>query len=212
MENPHPALPKSYLLLNNIGKRQNWGQLLRSAQAFGVTEVAVAGAKKLQDLALFGNQGTANHASFRFFDTLEAACGHYKALGARICGIEIRDDALEIGRDNVFTGDTVFMLGNEGTGMSNKQQAQCDFFTYIPQYSEATASLNVATAGAIVLHHFALWAKFPPAEREGEKFKVAVSKSKLEKFLNPSAEEAELIEQKRQERKRNREEGTKEKE
>lgn len=54
---PPPRPWKSYLLICNVGKRQNWGQLLRSATAFGVTEVFVVGAKKMKELALFGNQG-----------------------------------------------------------------------------------------------------------------------------------------------------------
>lgn len=50
------------------------------------------------------------------------------------------------------------MLGNEGQGLSPRQMALCDSFVYIPQYGAGTASLNVAVACSIVLHHFALWA------------------------------------------------------
>jgi len=31
----------------------------------------------------------------------------------------------------------------------------CDHFVYIPQYTDKTASLNVAVAGSIIFHHFA---------------------------------------------------------
>lgn len=55
-------------------------------------------------------------------------------------------------------GPTAFMLGNEGQGLSPRQMALCDSFVYIPQYGAGTASLNVAVACSIVLHHFALWA------------------------------------------------------
>ena len=48
----------------------------------------------------------------------------------------------------------------------------CDHFVYIPQYSDKTASLNVAIAGSIIFHHFALWAQFKESSREGEKFDV----------------------------------------
>ena len=50
------------------------------------------------------------------------------------------------------------MLGNEGQGLSPKQISLCDSFVYIPQHGCGTASLNVAVACSIVLHHFALWA------------------------------------------------------
>jgi len=57
-----------------------------------------------------------------------------------------------------ITGPTAFMLGNEGQGLSTKQMSLCDRFVYIPQHGCGTASLNVAVACSIVLHHFALWA------------------------------------------------------
>merc|ERR1712107_309029 len=47
---------RSYLLLYNVSKKQNFGQIIRSAMAFGVEEVGVVGAKKISDLQLFGNQ------------------------------------------------------------------------------------------------------------------------------------------------------------
>lgn len=53
--------------------------------------------------------------------------------------------------------------------MSQNQMAICDSFVYIPQYGAGTASLNVACAASIVLHHFAVWAGFQERQREGYK-------------------------------------------
>ncbi len=157
-------VPAAYLLLHNVGKKQNFGQLIRSAMAFGVAEVGVVGAKKLQDLSLFGNQGTSGHVNFKFFDALDEAVAYFKGKqehknenengGVDICGIEISADSRPVcaveKRANLDNGDgtasvkyafrrsTVFMLGNEGTGLSEKQLAVCDYLTYIPQYSGAT--------------------------------------------------------------------------
>ena len=81
-----------------------------------------------------------------------------------------------------FRGPTAFLSGEEGHGMCEAHKAHCDHFIYIPQYAvggggEAraggTASLNVAVSTSIVLHHYALWAGFAEAPREGEKFVVA---------------------------------------
>lgn len=90
----------------------------------------------------------------------------------RIVGVEITPEALPID-SHPFSGPTAFILGNEGQGLSPKQVAMCDSFVYIPQYGAGTASLNVAVATAIVLHHFALWAGYQEREREGGKFLVA---------------------------------------
>ncbi|CAE8637391.1 unnamed protein product [Polarella glacialis] len=188
--------PESYLLLFNVGKKQNFGTLLRSACAFGVSEVVIVGAKKL---ATFGNQGTAQHAQTRHFDSLEAAKEFLTGRGARICGIEIDDNAKPVST-HPFSGPTAFMLGNEGIGMSPQQRAACDFFVYIPQHSGATASLNVAVAGSIVLHHFATWAAMPEHPRLGEKFVVQPARGSLEKFSDPTQAEREEMNRKRSDR------------
>ena len=62
------------------------------------------------------------------------------------------------------------MMGNEGQGLTEAQIRACDQFVYITQHSDATASLNVNAACAVVLHHFAIWAQLPEAPRDGYKF------------------------------------------
>ena len=69
-----------------------------------------------------------------------------------------------------FKGNTLFVLGNEGSGLNNNQIAICDHFVYIPQYTNKTASLNVAVAGSIIFHHFALWAGYKEHTIVGNKF------------------------------------------
>ena len=61
-------------------------------------------------------------------------------------------------------------MGNEGQGLTDAQMASCHEFVYIPQHSDATASLNVNAACAVVLHHFAIWSGMPEAARGGYKF------------------------------------------
>ena len=41
---------------------------------------------------------------------------------------------------------------------------------YIPQFTEKTASLNVAIAGSIIFHHFGLWAGYQESQRTGFKY------------------------------------------
>ena len=69
-----------------------------------------------------------------------------------------------------FRGNTAFMVGNEGYGLTEKQMLFCDRFVYIPQYGRGTASLNVVIASSIVLHEFAVWAQFEEAPRDGYKY------------------------------------------
>ena len=60
----------------------------------------------------------------------------------------------------------------QGQGLSPRQMRNCDAFIYIPQDGPGTASLNVAVAASIVLHHYALWAGFQERSREGQKYVV----------------------------------------
>lgn len=89
-----------------------------------------------------------------------------------VVGIEIDDGAAAV-HTHPFTGNTAFMIGNEGQGLNEKQMKLCDEFVYIPQHGVGTASLNVAVATSIVLHHFAIWAGYPERSRHGQKFDVA---------------------------------------
>eukprot|EP00877_Chromochloris_zofingiensis_P001942 jgi/Chrzof1/11749/Cz06g08090.t1 len=121
----------------------------------------------------FGSHGSVDYVSMRYFPTIEACCSYLKdTQGCTILGVEIEGSAKAV-HQHPFTGNTAFMLGNEGQGLSDKQMRLCDGFVYIPQYGSGTASLNVTVAASIVLHHFAVWADYTERLRQGAKFAVA---------------------------------------
>lgn len=72
-----------------------------------------------------------------------------------------------------YTLSTLFLTTPwlTGGGLSERQRAVCDKFTYIPQYARGgMASINVACASAVVLQTFAIWANYRETQRLGEKF------------------------------------------
>eukprot|EP01138_Halocafeteria_seosinensis_P015447 gb/GECG01015765.1/.p1 GENE.gb/GECG01015765.1/~~gb/GECG01015765.1/.p1 ORF type:complete len:178 (+),score=25.47 gb/GECG01015765.1/:1-534(+) len=91
--------------------------------------------------------------------------------GASIVGVEIVANAKPI-THAPFHGPCAFVLGNEGSGMSDTAKAICDYFVYIPQYSLGIESLNVAMAGTVILYEFSKWANFTEAPKnlETEKY------------------------------------------
>lgn len=97
--------------------------------------------------------------NFRYFDGLKEVRKFCTAEGISVCGIEIMKESRPI-HEHPFRGPTLFVLGNEGSGLNKNQIAICDHFVYIEQYTNKIASLNVAIAGSIVFHHFGVWAKF----------------------------------------------------
>nr|XP_010914344.1 uncharacterized protein LOC105039776 isoform X1 [Elaeis guineensis] len=164
------AAVESLVVVHNVAKRHNVGTLARSATAFGVSEIIFVGRR---DFNAFGSHGSTSHLRFRHFLSLSQAHLYLKEeRDCDICGVEITEGAISV-THHPFKKSTAFLLGNEGTGLSEKECEICDFFVYIPQYGGGTASLNVTVAASIVLHHFGVWAGFPERSREGNKFTVA---------------------------------------
>jgi tRNA G18 (ribose-2'-O)-methylase SpoU len=161
----HERSFKSYLILYNIMKHANFGYLIRTANAFGVSEIIIVG-KRAYDVG--GSCGTSPSTRKRHFFTLGQACEYLRTKQCAICGIEITDDALRVDRQP-FEGSTAFMVGNEASGLTQEQIKHCDQFVYVPQFGTA-ASLNVNVAAGIALHHFALWADYDENDRAAQKF------------------------------------------
>ena len=156
------GVPKCYMLVGNLQSRKNLGNIMRSCVAFGVTEIVAVGSLSGRH---FGSHGTERYAALRHYDKMREAVAYVRGKGARVCGIEIVPGAVPV-QSHPFTGDTAFLAGNEGAGLCDAHKALCDYFVYIPQHGMGTASLNVTVATSIVLHHFALWARFPELDRQ----------------------------------------------
>lgn len=137
------------LLIFNIKSNTNIGQLIRTANAFGAEEICVIGRKKFSS---YGNQRTASSTKFRHFYSIDDALNDYKNRHYDVVGVEITSDAISI-NETSFAKDTVFVLGNEGTGIQETVLSQCDFCVYIPQFGSG-ASINVNTACGIVFNEF----------------------------------------------------------
>jgi tRNA G18 (ribose-2'-O)-methylase SpoU len=185
--------PKSYLVLHNVAKNHNVGMLLRSAAAFNVSEVIVVGSRKLPT---FGSQGTAKRHIYRQLGSLAELRAYLGEQGVRLCGVEIMPSACSIWEKH-FQGSTAFLLGNEGTGLSQAEKEICDEFVFIPQYQSNTESLNVAVAGSIVFHHYAHSIGFPPSPFQDEKFLLTRSARDIQEAQSEAVRQERLT--KRQE-------------
>lgn len=192
---------RCYLIAYNVSKKHNIGTILRCATAFNVTSVCLVGSRQFNS---FGSHGSDAHVHMLHFESLDVCCQELKSQHgvSEILGIEIDDSAVAV-QSHPFIGHTAFMLGNEGQGLNEKQMRLCDRFVYIPQHGVGTASLNVAVATSIVLHHFALWAGYPERSRTGQKYDVAEVKGPrtAPRGMVPYTEE-ELVELREQRKKK----------
>jgi len=170
-------VPRFYVIVHNVAKKNNIGMLMRSAGAFGVKEILVVGHRN--NVQFFGAQGSLNRVRVTFLTSLQEAVDLVRAQNCHIYGIEIKDEAASVVDEPFVAGkNAAFLLGNEGIGLTAGQCRACDSFVYIPHYGDATESLNVTMAGTVIFHRFAAWAKYPEHTRSGEKFHV---KSTVEK-------------------------------
>eukprot|EP00953_Heterococcus_sp_UTEX-ZZ885_P012727 7288-Heterococcus_DN1.PRE.3 len=143
-----------YLIINHISKSNNIKTLITSAKAFGA-KVLIVGAPKACTAHSHALSLLAEGDGKRF-DTLQACRDWLNSMNVAIVGVEIVAAADTI-ESEPFDGSVAFLMGNEGSGMSEQQKAICDRFVIISQYGGGTASLNVAVAASIVLQRFWCW-------------------------------------------------------
>lgn len=179
-----PTTRAGFLVVTNVSKKHNVRSLATAAAAFGVGTLIVGehpnrfslrfprGTNRKQptcwpvccgaavgqphfdeETHLPPSLAVRGRLAIQRVADLTALRALLSSLGARLYGIEIVDGAQRF-HEVSWAPRAAFMMGNEGSGMNEAQLAVCDEFLYIPQYGGGTASLNVANAAAIVLHHW----------------------------------------------------------
>ena len=133
-----------YLIISNVSKKNNVLSLLKTAQSFNFVPIIV-GLVKLS-----------NGINCLQFDKLDECKTFLIQNNIKLVGIEIMQNSISV-LDHPFEKSIAFMPGNEGTGLNDKQKSVCDYFIFIPQYGNGTASLNVNVATSIILHHYHIW-------------------------------------------------------
>jgi tRNA G18 (ribose-2'-O)-methylase SpoU len=136
--------------IDGVSKEGNMGNLIRTAHAFGASfafavnpkVVAHTGAQVTADFA--DTSKTHTQIPFYTYDSPEAVEVPH---GCKLIGIEITDDAIDLPSFRHPT-QAIYVLGSERKSLSGEMVARCDHIIKIPTKS----SLNVATAGAIVMY------------------------------------------------------------
>ena len=141
---------KRVLLLEDIQDPGNLGTLIRTADAFGFKTVLITpkSADPYNPKVLRSAQGSHFHLDILQREAAEAV---ESFKGIKI-GTSL-NDAVYIDDFNKPEGDIMLVLGNEGQGLTEETLQLMDINAKInmPGSSE---SLNVAIAGAIMMHHF----------------------------------------------------------
>ena len=138
------------LLLENIQDPGNLGTLIRTADAFGFKTIIVSPdtVDPYNPKVLRAAQGSHFHLNILTRQVSEAVMS-FKGLKI---GTSL-DDAVYIESFNKPDDDIMLVLGNEGSGLREDTLNMMDINAKIDMVGDSE-SLNVAIAGAILMHHF----------------------------------------------------------
>ena len=130
--------------VEGLSKPMNAGNLFRSAHAFGASFVFTVAAAYDDDVRKSDTSDAARQVPFYSFDTLESM---RLPRGCALVGVELMDDAVELPSFR-HPRNAAYVLGMERGSLTPKLLACCDHIVKIP----TAFSLNVATAGAVVMY------------------------------------------------------------
>lgn len=141
------AFPYAVCMENWLGDF-NLSSVIRSANAFNARSVYYLGRKHYDRRGTVGTHNYTDVINLKTRDDLEALKEHYE-----IIAVENNIDSAMPLSQAIYNKPTLFVLGEEGVGITPETLAICDKFVYIPQYG-SVRSLNAAVAGSIIMNDF----------------------------------------------------------
>jgi 23S rRNA (guanosine2251-2'-O)-methyltransferase len=153
--------PPFVLVLDSLEDPQNFGSLLRSAEACGVDGVIypTRRAAPLSPAAIKASAGATEHLLLAPVDDLAGTLADLHAGGLRLVGAD-QEASLDYAEAD-FRGPLAIIVGSEGRGISGPVRRRLDMVVRIPMRGRV-ASLNAAVAGSILLFAAAAQRPVPP--------------------------------------------------
>lgn len=139
------------LILDGIEDPHNLGSIIRTAETAGVHGIIIPKrrAASVNSTVNKVSSGAVEYMKIARVTNITDAIGRLKEAGLWICGTSIDTDKYYYDQD--LTGPLAIVIGNEGTGMSQKVENNCDFLVKIPMKGKIT-SLNASVSTGIVVY------------------------------------------------------------
>jgi len=143
--------PPFILILDVLQDPQNFGNLIRSAEAFGVHGIIIPPNRAVGVIpsVVHASSGASEHmliAQSNLAQAIEAL----KQNEIWVVGLESNSSAQSMDSINL-KGPLAVVVGSEGEGLRELTRKSCDFLAFIP-LSGKIESLNAAVAGSIALY------------------------------------------------------------
>lgn len=144
--------PPLLLALDSLQDPQNFGTLLRTALAVGVTGVILPEHRAVSVTPAVSNAsaGAAEHLRVARVTNLARSLRELKASGIWVFGLAA--DAEQAYWDVDLTGALALVLGSEGSGLGRLVRETCDLLVRVPMRPHSIESLNASVAGSLVLY------------------------------------------------------------
>lgn len=141
------------LLLDSLNDPQNFGTLLRTAEAVGVHGVVIPLARTVEvtPAVVNASSGASEHLLIAP-GNLSQVIDQLKREDVWIAGLDQDGDAVSgTGADRRLRGALGLVVGSEGEGMRPLVRSKCDFLLKLPMRGQVE-SLNAAVAGSVALY------------------------------------------------------------
>lgn len=139
------------LILDGIEDPHNLGSIIRTAETAGIHGVIIPKrrAAAVNSTVNKTSAGAVEHMHIARVTNISDSIQKLKDAGLWICGTDINTEKYYYNQD--LTGPLGIVIGNEGSGMSDKVRKNCDFLVKIPMKGKVT-SLNASVSTGIVIY------------------------------------------------------------
>lgn len=143
--------PPLLLILDQLQDPQNFGTLLRTAEAVGVHGVLLPIRQTVGVTAavVSASSGASEHLAISRVN-LAQAMRSLKQQDIWLVGLELSEAAQSIEQANLG-GALGLVVGSEGGGLRSLVRSSCDFLVYLPMRGRL-GSLNASVAGSLALY------------------------------------------------------------
>lgn len=140
------------LLLDALQDPQNFGTLLRTAEAVGVTAIVMLDRRQVEVTPAVSNasSGAVEHLNICLANNLARSIEDLKEAGLWVYALQAEQDAVRYTAADL-SGPLGLVVGSEGKGVGHLVRQRCDAALEIPMRGKIE-SLNAAVAGSIVLY------------------------------------------------------------
>ena len=144
--------PPFVLLLDSLNDVQNFGTLIRTAEATGVHGIVIplAHTVEVTPAVVNASSGASEHMLIARAN-LAQAIDALKAENVWVVGLDQDGEPVGEQTKRHWSGATALVVGSEGEGIRQLTRAKCDIVLKLPMRGQVE-SLNAAVAGSVALY------------------------------------------------------------